>query len=137
MTEKSVAPPEDRRARRTEDASSPPPSTRELVADAAFCEVLAQDLGLKVSTVRTALISEPKVRCIRVVEWLLRTEPDDAERRGKVLIWWAKKRKAGTFRDPDEDAEREIARRIALYWQQNPERLAETLREAMNGTGAA
>jgi hypothetical protein len=45
-----------------------PPSTRDLKADSAFCELLAQDLGLKVTTVRTELIEEPKVQCVRVVE---------------------------------------------------------------------
>jgi hypothetical protein len=105
------------------------PSTRELVCDGPFCELLAKDLGLKVTTVRTALIGEPKVRSIRVVEWVVRNAGDDLERRAKILIWWAKKRGAGAFRQ-DQDAERDIARRIARYWAEHPDRLAETLREA-------
>ena len=114
------------------DAS--PPSTREIKADGPFCEVLAQDLGLKVTTVRTALLGEPKVRCIRVAEWVLRNAGDDLERRAKLLVWWAKKRRAGAFRQ-DPDAEREIARRIARYWAEHPDRLAETLRESMREAG--
>ena len=110
------------------DASRP--TTREIVADAAFCELLAEDLGVKTTTARTAFVGEPKVRCIRVVEWALRHEPDDPERRARMIVAWARKRRAGAFRD-DEDAERDIARKIANYWREHPERLAETLREAL------
>lgn len=106
------------------------PSTREIVADAAFCEVLAEDLGVKTTTARTAFIGEPKVRCVRVVEWALRHEPDDPEKRAKMILAWARKRRAGAFRQ-DEDAECEVALMIAEYWNANPQRLAETLREAL------
>jgi hypothetical protein len=100
------------------------------VADGPYCELLAEDLGLKPTTVRTGLFGEPKTRCLEVVEWLLRHEPDDAGRRGELLIAWAKKRRAGAFRE-DEDAERWLARRIGEYWAERPEKLAETLREAL------
>ena len=127
----------------------PPPSTRELVADAAFCEVLAEDLGLKPSTVRTGLIGEPKVRCIRLVEWLLRNAPDDSERRARLLIWWARKRGAGAFRPDDGDdssldglleheGERfeRLAEALARMWVEHPASLAEAIRaleRARNG----
>ena len=127
--------------RKQQDAS--PPSTRELVADAAFCEVLASDMGLKTTTVRSALIGEPKVRCIRVVEWVMRNAPEDAERRAKLLLWWARKCKAGAFRedngddttlagilngdDEQERAER-LARALAQMWVENPESLAGAIR---------
>ncbi len=128
-----------------------PPSTRELVADEAFCGVLAEDLGLKPSTVRTGLINEPKVRCIRLVEWLLRNAPDDADRRARLLIWWAKKRRAGAFREPAGDdsslagiSETEderfgrLAEALAAMWVEHPESLAEAIKaleQARAGNG--
>jgi len=111
-----------------------PPSTREIVADAAFCEVIAEDLGCKTTTARTAFIGEPKVRCIRVIEWALRHEPDDAEKRSKMVLGWARKRKAGAFKDHAE-SEREIAQAVAAYWMEHPDKLAETLSAALqNGS---
>ena len=101
------------------------------VADAAYCALLAEDLGCKVTTARTAFLGEPKVRCVRVVAWALENEPDDPERRARMVLAWARKRRAGAFRQ-DEDAERDIARRIAEYWSRNPDKLAETLREALD-----
>ena len=51
-----------------------------------------------------------------------------------MILAWAKRRRAGAFRQ-DEDAEREIARRIAAYWVEHPDRLAETLRESLREAG--
>ena len=107
-----------------------PPSTREIVADAAFCAVIAEDLGVKTTTARTCFIGEPKVRCIRVVEWALRHEPDDPEKRSKMILAWARKRKAGAFKQ-DVDAEKEIAQAVAEYWTRHPDKLAETLKAAL------
>lgn len=97
-------------------------------ADAAFCQLLAEDLGIKTTTARTAFIGEPKVRCIRVVEWALRHEPDSPERRAKMVLAWAKKRGAGAFRE-DEDSERWVARKIGEHWASHPEALERVLRE--------
>ena len=93
------------RARDPEGGGKHPPSSPDYLADGPYCGLLAEDLGCKVSTARTAFIGEPKVRCIRVVEWALRHEPDDPERRAKLIIAWAKKRRAGAFRR-DEDRDR-------------------------------
>ncbi len=117
-----------------EGVMHPGPSTREIVADAAFCEVIAEDLGCKTTTARTAFIGEPKVRCIRVIEWALRHEPDDAEKRSKMVLGWARKRKAGAFKDHAE-SEREIAQAVAAYWMEHPEKLAETLKAALRNGG--
>ncbi len=130
MTETSLP----RGAGKAEDASGP--STQEIVVDGRYARLLAEDLGIKETTARTAFIGEPKVRCIRVVEWAMRHEPDDAEKRAKMILAWARKRKAGAFRD-DPDAERWLARKIGEYWAENPEKLAETLREVMADNGAA
>jgi hypothetical protein len=113
-----------------ESAAKHPPNTREIVADGPFCGVLAEDLGVKTTTSRTAFIGEPKVRCIRVVEWALRHEPDDPERRAKMILAWAKKRQAGAFKQ-DVDAEKEIAQAVAAYWMEHPDKLAETLKAAL------
>ena len=119
------------------------PSTRELLADAAFCELLAEDLGVKVSTARTAFIGEPKVRCIRVVEWALRHQPDDPAQRARMCLAWARKRGAGAFRSDDGDDQDEslsgildregerferLAEALARMWVENPESLAEAIR---------
>jgi hypothetical protein len=114
--------------------ASPPPSTREIVVDGRYARLLAEDLGVKETTARTAFIGEPQRRALGVVAWAMKHAPDDPQKRARMILMWAKKRGAGAFRqDADGDAEREIARRIAEYWSRNPERLAQTLREAMNG----
>jgi hypothetical protein len=112
-----------------------------MVVDERFAAVLAEDLGIKPTTVRTALIGEPKVRAIRVGEWAQRNAPDDPERRGKLLVWWAKKRGAGAFRPDDHqdeslggilEAEDErfgrLAEALAKMWVENPASLAEAIK---------
>jgi hypothetical protein len=128
----SVARGVDERARKPGEAS--PPSTGEIVVDGRYARLLAEDLGVKETTARTAFIGEPQRRALGVVAWAMKHAPDSPERRARMILLWARKRQAGAFRqDDDRDAEREIARRIAEYWSRNPERLAQTLREAMNG----
>ena len=113
-----------------------PPSTREILVDGRYAELLAEDLGVKVTTARTAFIGEPQRRALGVVAWAMERAPDSPEKRAKLILAWAKKRGAGAFRQ-DEDAERYFARKIAEYWLEHPDRLAETLREAMAKPGAA
>jgi hypothetical protein len=124
---------------------------REMVVDERFAEVLADDLGIKPTTVRTALIGEPKVRAIRVSEWAARNAPDDPKLRGKLLVWWAKKRGAGAFR-PDDGADSSLngilehederfgrlAEALARMWTENPASLAEAIKaleQARGGNG--
>jgi hypothetical protein len=126
LTESSVARDVGSRARKPGEASPAP------TVDGRYARLLADDLGVKVTTARTAFIGEPVARALEVRAWAFRHAPHSPERRAKLILEWAKRQGAGAFRQ-DEDAEREIARRIALYWQEHPERLAETLREAMNG----
>jgi hypothetical protein len=101
--------------------------------DDRYARILADDLGCKVSTARTCFIHEPVSRALEVRAWAFKHAPDSPEKRAKLILGWAKRRKAGAFRDQDAEAEKEIARRIAAYWREHPDRLAETLREAMNG----
>jgi hypothetical protein len=110
--------------------ASPPPTV-----DGRYARLLADDLGVKITTARTAFIGEPVARALKVREWAFSRAPNSPEKRAKLIIEWAKRQGAGAFRQ-DDDAEREIARRMALYWAEHPERLAETLREAMNGRSA-
>jgi hypothetical protein len=106
-------------------------------------------MGLKTTTVRSALIGEPKVRCIRVVEWVMRNAGDDPERRAKLLLCWARKKKTGAFREPegddsslagvfDREGERfeRLAEALARMWVEHPQSLAEAIRaleESRNG----
>jgi hypothetical protein len=41
------------------------------VADGAYCELVARDLGVKTSTARTAFINEPTQRVLGVVSWAM------------------------------------------------------------------
>jgi hypothetical protein len=110
-----------------------PPSSREIVVDDRYAELLAENLGVKVTTARTAFIGEPQKRAVGVVAWAFEHAPDSPEKRAKMILAWAKKRRAGAFR---EDPERYFAEAIGRYWMENPDKLAEVLREAL-GDGAA
>jgi len=100
------------------------------VVDGRYAELLAEDLGVKVTTVRTAFIGEPQKRAVSVVAWAFEHAPDDPGKRAEMILAWARKRRAGAFRQ-DPDAERDIARRIGEYWAKHPDRLAETLSAAL------
>jgi hypothetical protein len=121
------------------------------VADDAFCRLLADDLQVKFPTAKTAFLDEPKVRCIRVVEWALRHQPDDPEQRARMILGWAKKRRAGAFREDDgddtsiagifdkeQDRFERLAEALAAMWVEHPESLAKAIRaleESRNGNG--
>ena len=45
----------------------PPPSTRERVVDDRYARLLAEDLGVKITTACTAFIGEPQKRALGVV----------------------------------------------------------------------
>jgi hypothetical protein len=100
--------------------------------DDRYARLLAADIGCRVTTARTAFIGEPVARALKVREWAFRRSPNSPEKRARLIIEWAKRQGAGAFKQ-DPDAEREIARRIAAYWIERPEQLAQTLRESMNG----
>jgi hypothetical protein len=115
------------------------------VADAAFCEVVAKDLGIKPTSAKTAFLEEPLGRVIGVASWAM-DESEDPQERSRMIIAWAKKRRAGAFRPvPDEYVslagsvghgevahrrENEtLARLLTRYWHENPRRLARVLDE--------
>ena len=115
------------------------------VADAAFCEEVARDLGIKPSSAKTAFLQEPIGRIIGVASWAME-ESENPQERSRMIIAWAKKRRAGAFRPaPDEyvslagnvghgeEAHRReneaLARLLARYWHENPKRLARVLDE--------
>ena len=115
------------------------------VADAAFCEVVAKELGIKPTSAKTAFLEEPIGRVIGVASWAME-ESEDSQERSRMVIAWAKKRHAGPFRPvPDEyvslagsvghgeEAHRRenevLARLLARYWHENPRRLARVLDE--------
>jgi hypothetical protein len=115
------------------------------VADAAFCEVVAEELGIKPTSAKTAFLEEPIGRVVGVASWA-REESEDPQERSRMVVAWAKKRRAGAFRPvPDEyvslagsvgrgeEAHRReneaLARLLARYWHENPRRLARVLDE--------
>jgi hypothetical protein len=110
-----------------------PPSSREIVVDSRYAELLAEDLGVKVPTARTAFIGEPQRRAVGVVAWAFKHAPDSPEKRAKMILCWAKKRRAGAFAG---DSERYFAEQIGKYWMENPDKLAETLHAALGDDGS-
>ncbi len=122
------------------DAPQPP-----TVADAAFCELVALDLGVKPSTAKTAFLGEEASRVLGVVAWALENAPDNPERKAKMILAWAKKHRCGAFREPhlefaalvgnlegEEGSYKEnlaLAKLILMYWTDNPKRLARLIDE--------
>jgi hypothetical protein len=115
------------------------------VADAAFCEVVAKELGIKPTSAKTAFLEEPIGRVIGVASWAVE-ESEDPQERSRMIIAWAKKRRVGAFRPvPEEyvslagsvghgeEAHRReneaLARLLSRYWHENPRRLARVLDE--------
>jgi len=71
-------------------------------ASPAYCVLVAKDLGIKLSTARTAFINEPTQHVMGVVSWAM-DKSDDPRERSKMILAWARKRGAGAFRSsPDE-----------------------------------
>lgn len=127
-----------------EDAPQPP-----AVADAEFCKAIADDLGVRLGTAKTAFLGEPEARALGVAAWAMDEVPDDPEQRARMIVAWAKKRRAGAFRedplefaslmgsvggteggDPHYRENENIAKLLAFYWADNPRRLARILDEA-------
>lgn len=115
------------------------------VADAAFCELVAGDLGIKPTSAKTAFLDEPIPRVVGVASWAMEESADPGER-SRMVIAWAKKRRAGAFRPVPEEyvslagsvghgeeahyRENEaLARLLARYWHENPRRLARVLED--------
>jgi hypothetical protein len=115
------------------------------VADPAFCELVAKDLGIKPTTAKTAFLDEPTQRVLGVVSWAM-DKSNDPDERARMVIAWAKKRGAGAFRPVSDEyvslagsvghgeeahyRENEaLARLLARYWHQHPHRLARVLEE--------
>jgi hypothetical protein len=115
------------------------------VTDAAFCEAVAGELGIKPTSAKTAFLEEPVGRVIGVASWAME-ESEDPQERSRMVTAWAKKRRAGAFRPVPEEyvsladsvghgegahrRENEaLARLLAKYWGENPKRLARVLDE--------
>jgi hypothetical protein len=137
-------------ARTQSSASARRPSTRHLTVDGPYAEILADELGVKVSTARAAFIGEPKRRASEISGWALDSS-DDPEERARMILAWARKHRAGAFREDDEpglaakvvwgevpaEERREamarerlerLGRALAGMWVENPESLAEAIR---------
>jgi hypothetical protein len=55
------------------------------VADSGFCEELAQYLGIKPSTAKTAFLDEPAQRVLGVASWAM-DKSEDHEERARTVI---------------------------------------------------
>jgi hypothetical protein len=87
------------------------PSTRHLVVDDRYAEILADELGVKITTARTAFIGEPQRRASEISGWALDNSADAAER-ARMILAWARKHRRGAFREvSDAEFRRSIARR--------------------------
>jgi hypothetical protein len=133
-----------------------PPTNREIRVDERYARLLADDLGVKETTASAAFIGEPLQRALGVVAWAHKHAPEDPGRRARMILAWAKKRRAGAFRE-DEDGdepilaarviwgevpagerregiarERErtlrLAKALAEMWAENPDSLAAAIR---------
>ncbi len=115
------------------------------VADQAFCDEMARDLGVGHGVARTAFMGEATTRVMGVVGWAM-DKSDDSQERARMVTAWAKKRRAGAFRtdseayfslagtacNGEEGTYREnvaLAKMLAAYWKANPKRLARILDE--------
>ena len=114
-------------------------------ASPAFCELVARDMGVKLSAARTAFLNEPTQQVLGVMSWAM-DKSDDPEERSRMILAWARKRGTGAFRphageyvslagsgcNGEEGVYREnvaLARMLARYWHENPKRLARVLDE--------
>jgi hypothetical protein len=89
----------------TTESSAPPAhrTTRHLRVDDRYAEILADELGVKVSTARTAFIGEPQREASAISGWALDNGADAGER-ARMIVAWAKKHRRGAFREvSDED----------------------------------
>ncbi len=116
-------------------------------ASKEFCEAMAKDMGIKASTARTAFVGEPTRQVLGVVGWAM-DKSEDPDERSRMVLGWAKERKAGAFRppsdeyislagfgvaDPDADCSYrenvQLAKLLLRYWNENPLRFARVLDE--------
>jgi hypothetical protein len=73
-------------------------TTRHLIVDGRYAEILADELGIKLTTARAAFIGEPQRQASEISGWALDNSDDPAER-GRMVLAWAKKHRAGAFRE--------------------------------------
>ena len=96
---------------------------------------------------RTAFIGEPTQRVLGVMSWAM-DKSGEPEERSRMVLAWAKKRRAGAFCPPSDEyvslagdligdpasdghfrENERLARLMARYWHENPRRLARVLDE--------
>jgi hypothetical protein len=87
------------------------PSTRHLVVDDRYAEILADELGVKITTARTAFIGEPQRRASEISGWAVDNSADVGER-ARMILAWVRKHRAGAFRDVSDRDLARLARRV-------------------------
>jgi hypothetical protein len=85
-------------------------STRSIMVDDRYAQILADELGVKVTTARIAFIGEPQRRASEISGWALDNGADATER-ARMILAWARKNRRGAFREvSDAEFRRAIAR---------------------------
>ena len=79
------------------DTTSVHRTTRHLTVDNRYAEILADELGVKLSTARTAFIGEPQREASAISGWALDNSTDAGER-SRMIVAWARKNRRGAFR---------------------------------------
>ena len=111
-----------------------PPSTKEIVADEAFCMQVAAVLWCEEGPIRQAFIGEPVEEVLEMVRWALSHQQDEGFDAAGVLTAWAKKRgrEAWSGRAPEPTSaipslNGKLAGALIRYWSENPHELAAVL----------
>src|SRR5215213_6790713 len=99
---------------------TPPPSTRAIVADGAFCAQAAVVLMCAEEPIREAFIGEPAEEVLAMVRWALSHEDDEGFDAARILTDWARKRGRGAWSieprkasEGEQDRKRDLARHLA------------------------
>jgi hypothetical protein len=127
--------------------TSPPSTTRAIVADDAFCVQVAALLLCDEEPIRDAFIGEPVEEVLAMVRWALSHRFDEGFDTEKILTDWARKRERGAWlgrptrpSTKRQDLNGKLARLLADNWSHHPEELAAVLdrvEASINGNGSA
>jgi hypothetical protein len=130
------------------------PSTKQVVADEAFCSQIATLLLCREASMRDAFLGEPVEEVLEMTRWALSHEGDEGFDAEVVLTGWAEKRGRGRWSEryaaepkPPEHNERDgnggasgaLAEALLGYWSERPEELAALLDKvsaSLNGRAA-
>ena len=121
-----------------------PPSTKEIVADGAFCAQAAAVLGCEEEPIHQAFIGEPAEEVLEMVRWALKHQDEEGFDAAEVLTAWAEKRGRGAWSGRESvptnrNLNGKLAEALARFWSENPHELAAVLdrvEASLNGNNA-